>query len=67
MSKSEKPTINQKLSSLDQAVEWFYSDEFSLDGALAKYQAAAKQAQDIEKDLQELKNQVEVIEDFTKS
>lgn len=67
MSKPEKPTINQKLSALDQTVEWFYSDEFSLDQALVKYQAAAKQAEDIENDLQELKNQVEVIEDFTKS
>jgi len=67
MSKPEKLTINQKLSSLDQTVEWFYSDEFSLDQALAQYQAAARQAQDIEADLQELKNQVEVIEDFTKS
>lgn len=67
MSKSEKPTINQKITQLDQTIEWFYGDDFQLDQALTKYQEAVKQAQAIETDLKELKNQVSVIEDFTKS
>lgn len=62
-----KPTITEKLTQLDQAVEWFYSDDFSLDQALDKYQSAVKLAQETEKDLAEMKNKVEVLEDFTKS
>lgn len=69
MSKKEtkKLSINDKLAQLNESVEWFYGDEFVLDDALAKYQAAAKLAQDIQSDLATLKNQVNVIEDFTKS
>lgn len=67
MSKTEKSTISQKLTQLDEAVEWFYGDDFALDEALAKYQDATKLANEIQKDLAELKNQVEVIGDFTKS
>ena len=60
-------TISQKLARLDQAVAWFHSDDFSLDQALTKYQAAADLARAIEHDLDELKNQVSVIADLTKS
>lgn len=67
MSKTEKPSISEKVAELDENVAWFYGDEFELDQALDKYNAAIKLAQAIEKDLTELKNQVEVVEDFTKS
>ena len=60
-------TIEQKIAQLDTAVEWFYGDDFKLDEALAKYESAAQLATDIEKDLTELKNKVEVLEDFTKN
>lgn len=66
-SEATKPTITEKLTQLDQAVEWFYSDDFSLDQALDKYQAAINLAKEAEKDLAEMKNKVEVLEDFTKS
>ncbi len=59
-------SLTKKINELDAAVEWFYGDEFSLDQALQKYQNAEKLAVEIEKDLTELKNQVEVLEDFTK-
>lgn len=62
-----KPTITEKLARLDQAVEWFYGDDFSLDQALDKYQSAVQLAKETEKDLAEMKNKVEVLEDFTKS
>lgn len=66
MSESEK-SLNQKISELDKSVEWFYSDEFNLDGAINKYKDAVKLAKEIEKDLTELKNEVEVLtEDFNK-
>ena len=64
---SKQPTITEKLAALDTAVEWFYDDDFSLDQALDKYQSAARLAKEVEHDLAELKNQVEVLEDFTKS
>ncbi len=69
MSKNETKTtsIEKQLAELDSAVEWFYSDDFSLDAALEKYKSAAKLAEKIETDLKELKNEVQVIADFTKS
>lgn len=70
MSKTEtksKSSISHKLAQLDEAVEWFYGDEFSLDDALKKYESASKLAHDIKEDLSKLRNQVEVVEDFTRS
>ena len=66
MSKTEK-SLNEKIAELDQKVEWFYSDEFKLEDAIAKYKEAAELAKDIEVDLKKLKNEIEVLaEDFTK-
>lgn len=68
MSKAgSKLSISQKIATLDESVEWFYGEEFSLDQALQKYKDANKLAQDIKEDLSKLKNQIEVIGDFTKS
>lgn len=64
---TEKKTINQKIDELNQKVDWFYSDEFSLDEATAKYKEASKLAKEIEVDLDNLKNEISVIQkDFTK-
>ena len=62
-----KVPISKKLAQLDEAVEWFYGEEFSLDEALDRYQGAKKLADEIEQDLSKLKNTVEVLGDFTKS
>lgn len=68
MSKSDnKASISQKIENLDESVAWFYGEDFQLDQALDKYNAAIKLAKEVEKDLTNLKNKVEVIEDFTKS
>ncbi len=68
MSKAgSKLSISQKIATLDESVEWFYGEEFSLDQALQKYKDANKLALDIKEDLSKLKNQIEVIGDFTKS
>ena len=59
--------LNEKIKELDFKVEWFYSDEFKLEEAVEKYKDAAALAKDIEKDLGELKNEIEVLaEDFSK-
>lgn len=63
---SNTPSLTEKIKQLDQAVEWFYGDDFELDQALVKYQDATKLAATIDQDLTNLKNQVEVVEDFTK-
>ena len=62
-----KLSLKQKIAELDCQVEWFYSDEFKLDEATDKYKQAVKLAKEIEKDLTELKNEIEVLsEDFSK-
>lgn len=63
----EKINLNQKIEKLDAEVEWFYSDDFKLEEAVEKYKGAVELAKDIEKDLEDLKNEIEVLsEDFSK-
>lgn len=64
---TEKLNLTQKIEQLDNEVEWFYSDDFKLDEATAKYKQTLEHAKSIEKDLNELKNEIEVLtEDFSK-
>lgn len=64
---SEKMTLNEKIEKLDAKVEWFYSDEFNLEGAVEKYKDTVKLAREVEKDLVNLKNEIDVLnEDFSK-
>ncbi len=65
---TEEISLNQKIEKLDAEVEWFYSDDFKLEEATEKYKEAVKLAKEIEKDLNNLKNEIEVLEeDFSKS
>lgn len=59
----EKVSLNEKIANLDAEVEWFYSDDFKLEEATKRYKAAVKLAKEIEKDLDELKNEIEVLEE----
>ena len=60
-------TISDKISDLKAGVEWFYSDNFKLEEASEKYKSLTALAKDIEKDLDDLKNEIKVIEeDFSK-
>lgn len=60
-----KQTLNEQIAELDKQVEWFYSDEFKLEEATAKYKEAVKLAKKIEGELESLKNEIEVLaEDF---
>ncbi len=64
---TEKKSLNQKIEELDNQVEWFYSDDFKLEEATSKYKEAVKLAKEIEKDLNDLKNEIEILtEDFSK-
>ena len=60
-------SINDKITKLNTTTQWFYSDDFNLDEAEAKYKDAVNLAKEIEKDLDELKNRIKIInKDFTK-
>ena len=62
-----KENISEKLEKLKVGVDWFYSDDFKLEDASEKYKALTGLAKEIEKDLDELKNDIKVIdEDFSK-
>ena len=55
------------MEKLNTAVEWFYSDDFSLDQAAEKYQNTLKLAKELQNDLEALKNKIEVLDkDFSK-
>lgn len=60
-------SLNEKIAELDKKVEWFYSDDFELEKAVDEYKEALELSKEIEEDLQNLKNEIEVLnEDFTK-
>ncbi|MBR3176180.1 exodeoxyribonuclease VII small subunit [Candidatus Saccharibacteria bacterium] len=64
---TEKSNLNQKIEKLDAEVEWFYSDDFKLEEAVKRYREAIEMAKEIENDLDNLKNEIEILaEDFSK-
>lgn len=64
---SKPINITRKLTDLNEAVEWFYGEDFSLDEAAKKYESAIKMANELKKDLETLKNRIEVVsKDFSK-
>ena len=59
-------SINEKITDLNRQVQWFYSDDFSLDFAEKNFKAAISLVKDIESDLNSLKNEIEILaRDFT--
>ena len=63
----ENKTLNQKIEELEKSTDWFYSDDFNLDEAVKIYKEATSLAAELEKDLNNLKNEIEILsEDFSK-
>lgn len=60
MSKENK-SIQDKIAELSKLVEWFDSDDFSLEKALDKFKLAEALAETIEHDLLALKNDIQVV------
>jgi len=58
---AKNETIEQKMARLRELVAWFESDDFVLEEASTKFQTAADLAKEIEHDLNELKNNVNVL------
>lgn len=54
-------TIQEKMAELNELVEWFNSDDFTLEVALIKFKVAENLAADIEKDLSSLKNEIQIV------
>lgn len=64
---TESKTLTQKITDLEKSTDWFYSEEFSLDDAAKKYKEAIELAKEIQKDLSDLQNEIEILdEDFSK-
>ena len=58
----ENKSISEKMTKLGELVAWFEGEEFELEAALDKYKEAEKLADEIEKDLSGLKNEITVLE-----
>ncbi|QCT39682.1 hypothetical protein GWK73_01135 [Candidatus Saccharibacteria bacterium oral taxon 955] len=57
----ENKSISEKMTKLGELVAWFEGEEFELEAALDKYKEAEKLADEIEKDLSGLKNEITVL------
>ena len=60
MSEKSK-SVQEKLSELTELVGWFQSAAFKLEDALDKYKQAETLAEEIEKDLTKIKNEITVV------
>ena len=60
MSEQSK-TVQQKLAELSELVAWFQSPAFTLEDAVTKFKNAETLAEEIEKDLTKLKNDIKVV------
>ncbi len=59
--------VSEKITELKTGVDWFYSDDFKLEEASERYKKLTDLAKEIEKDLNEMKNEINVIaKDFSK-
>lgn len=63
MSKANDSSIEKKLEELRQQVEWFESDEFTIDEALERFEKASKLADEVASELREVKNKVTVLQE----
>ncbi|MDN5819495.1 MAG: hypothetical protein L0H36_01790 [bacterium] len=64
---SKDKTIQQKSDNLSELIDWFDSDGFTLEKAVDKFKQAKKLADDIEDDLNQIKNDINVVKaDFSK-
>lgn len=61
MSAAKHETIAEKLERLEVLLQWFESEEITVEAAIAKYEEALKLSKELEAQLENAKNQVEVI------
>lgn len=56
-----KKSVQDKLTDLSELVGWFQGSSFTLETALDKFKQAKALAEEIEKDLTKLKNDIKVV------
>jgi exodeoxyribonuclease VII small subunit len=61
MSDKSNKTVQEQLSELSELVAWFQSPAFKLEDAFDKFKQAEALAEEIEKDLTKLKNDIKVV------
>ncbi len=61
MSATKPETIAQKLEKLEEVLAWFESEEITVEEAIVKYEEAQKLSKELQVQLDNAKNQVEVI------
>lgn len=61
MSEGKNNTLSAKTAKLDELVAWFDGDDFELELALEKFTEAKKLADEIERDLMDLKNTITIV------
>ena len=54
-------TIKEQLQQLDELISWFESDDFTLEEAVEKFNAAERLAEDIRQKLSSLKSDITVL------
>jgi len=57
----DKKTVQEKLSGLSELIAWFQSPAFKLEDAFDKFKQAESLAEEIEKDLTKLKNDIKIV------
>jgi peptidoglycan hydrolase CwlO-like protein len=60
---SAKKNITAKIEELKAKMDWFYGEEFNLDEAVEKYAQVLALSKEIEKELNELKNEIKVLDE----
>ena len=58
---ADKKSVQDKLTDLSELVGWFQGSSFKLETALDKFKQAKALAEEIEKDLTKLKNDIKVV------
>lgn len=58
---TKNKTIQEKTAELNSLVAWFDSEEFAVETALEKFKQAEQLAEEIEKDLRAIKNDIQIV------
>ena len=56
-----KPSHERQMQQLEELISWFDSDDFDIEKAIEKFKEAEKLSNDIEKDLNNLKNEINIV------
>lgn len=60
---AQNKTLQQKIDQLDQLIEWFNQEDFSIEEALERFKKADALALEIESQLDGLKNEIIVLKE----